>query len=264
MAEQSNTWRNAIIRIGFAAYATSFLKRSMLKIKAKLGYKVYGTVFTLQPKNIRSKLHMRYGTSDISVFRMIYNQGEYECIRDISSPKIIIDLGANVGYSSVYFLNQFPDSNVICVEPDTANFEILRKNLQNYNERVSLHHKAIWSHATDLKVCRGDFRDGSDWSVTVRPCQPTETADITAISIMDLIKTHNIASIDLLKIDIEGAEKEIFASHASEWLPYVKNLVIEIHDEQCEEAVNQAILGMNYKKSHFSELSVYNFRNTDQ
>jgi len=72
---------------------------------------------------------MRYrrGTSDLSAFNQIFVQREYACLDDLVGVDLIVDCGAYVGYSSAYFLTQFPNSNIVAIEPDPENFSLLKK-----------------------------------------------------------------------------------------------------------------------------------------
>src|SRR5256885_16984483 len=71
-------------------------------------------------KNANHPLFMRLGTSDREVLGQIFIEEEYRPLV-LSSPQAIIDLGANVGYSSAYFLSQYPNATVLAVEPDPDN-----------------------------------------------------------------------------------------------------------------------------------------------
>jgi hypothetical protein len=68
--------------------------------------------------------------------------------------RLIIDCGANVGYSSAYFLSRFPYCQVIAVEADPDNFVILRRNLDRYEDRVRLIHVGVWSQKVGLVLSR--------------------------------------------------------------------------------------------------------------
>ncbi|MGC2830246.1 MAG: hypothetical protein WB994_11450, partial [Candidatus Acidiferrum sp.] len=66
---------------------------------------------------------MRTHTSDRDVLRQVFIQGEYQAV-ELSNPKTIIDLGANVGFASAYFLSKYPTASVLAVEPDPGNYEV--------------------------------------------------------------------------------------------------------------------------------------------
>jgi hypothetical protein len=62
----------------------------------------------------------------------------------------------------------------------------------------------------------------------------------------DVIEKYEIAKIDLLKIDIEGAESLVFSSDIS-WLKIVDRLIIEIHSDACLKSIEEKISEYNFK-----------------
>jgi FkbM family methyltransferase len=208
------------------------LLQTGLYIKEKIGQKIgrkYSSKsepYKLLPKYAKYPLWCRPNTSDIDVFGHIFIEREYSCLDNLSNVDLIIDCGANVGYSSAYFLSQFPNSRLISIEPDPSNFVVLKTNLAPYKERVKLVHSGIWSHPVGLKI---HYRDAA-WATEVRECRPGEVPDIQATDIQTLLKESGADRISILKIDIEGGEAALFAKNYESWLPYVENIVIELHD----------------------------------
>jgi hypothetical protein len=107
--------------------------------------------YRLLSKHSRYPLVCRPNTSDNPVFGQIFIEREYACLDDLPGANLIIDCGANVGYSSAYFLSRFPECRVIDVEPDPSNFSILEKNLAPYGERVRAIRTGIWSHVSERR-----------------------------------------------------------------------------------------------------------------
>ncbi len=84
-------------------------------------------------------VYVRAGSTDWRVFRQIFVDGEYNPLCDrIVEVERIVDLGANVGYSAVFFLERYKNASCVCVEPDQRNFEMLRKNTRRYGARGRL------------------------------------------------------------------------------------------------------------------------------
>ena len=92
--------------------------------------------FKITSKFFRHPLYARPRTSDLQIFNAIFAEGEYRNLDDLQGIRLVIDCGANVGYSSAYFLSRFPECVVIAVEADPENFEMLRRNLAPYGERA--------------------------------------------------------------------------------------------------------------------------------
>src|SRR5262245_51635214 len=84
-------------------------------------------VFRIHPRSSMYPLFGRRSSSDVEVFHQVFIEREYKCLDDLSDVGLIIDCGANVGYSSAYFLSKHPTSRIIAVEPDPDNFAMLRR-----------------------------------------------------------------------------------------------------------------------------------------
>lgn len=144
--------------------------KPFFSIASKIGVNLKNRCLKLNLKDYRNPVWFRYGSSNSTVFCRIFLQHEYSCVDDLEEPKLIIDCGANIGYSSIYFLNKYTNAHVIAVEPDSENFKVCEKNLFPYRGRVSLIRSAIWSHRTGLSVCREEG-DGHEWGVQVKECR---------------------------------------------------------------------------------------------
>lgn len=186
-------------------------------------------------KNSAYSIELRKGSSDIEVFKQVVINKEYQPIIEYFHinnilPKTIIDCGANIGLTSIQLFLNFPLAKIIAVEPDEMNFKQLKKNTSDF-KNIFLKNNAIWSKNEILKIDR-TFRDGQDWSIqTVKDTQ-NGFQEVEAITIYDLMDETQIAEIDFLKIDIEGAEAELFKEEKSySFLDKTKCIAIEIHDE---------------------------------
>jgi FkbM family methyltransferase len=213
-------------------------------------------------KNAQFPLICRPNTSDKDVFWQIFIEREYSCLDDLSNVDLVIDCGANVGYSSAYFLTRFPKCKVICVEPDSSNFKLLEKNLAPYKERVKLIRSGIWSHTADLKILEEPYRDGREWTVQVRECKSGEIPEMQAIDVGTLLKESGQNKISILKMDVEGAEAVVFAKNYESWLSCVDNMVIELHDDssfgKASDIVLNAISSVkSFNTSRSGELTVF-------
>ena len=215
-------------------------------------------IYTLISKNSEFPLICRSNTSDISVFGQIFIEREYSCLDDLSDVELIIDCGANVGYSSAYFLTRFPKSRVICIEPDPSNFAILEKNLAPYKERVKLVNSGVWSHQTGLKILETPDLDWSAWAVQVRECNIGEVAEMQATDVGTLLKESDSDKISILKMDIEGAEAVVFAKNYESWLPFVDNIAIELHGSKASDIVLNTVASCKeFSISSSGELTIF-------
>lgn len=241
--------------VGFRSWAPLRLQRFRL-LRASPGECV-----SLAPPDARYPLLCRAHTSDYEVFYQVFIEKEYAHVDPPSDTQLIIDAGANVGYSAAYFLSQFPRSSVICVEPDSSNFQLLARNLAPYGSRVSLRNAALWSHPTEVVMSSEAFRGGREFSRQVRARQSHETtASLPAVDMRTLLADAGDRRISLLKIDIEGAECVVFSRNVSTWIDKVDVLVIELHDDsgfgKCSHIFHEAIAGRGFAIRQHKELTI--------
>jgi FkbM family methyltransferase len=185
----------------------------------------------------------RSGTSDSLAIHHVLADREYSPIAQSASAKFIVDCGANIGCASRFFLKEFPEARVVAVESDKGNYEMCLKNLTGFGDRVQVIYGAVSATKTRFACEKG--ADG-DWSNTVRPCRPGEEGDIDGVTLDEILSDSPSGEIDILKIDIEGAERFLFDENCHRWLGRTKNLVIELHDEACETAFFRAMQRYQY------------------
>lgn len=169
-------------------------------------------------------------------------------------PRFIIDGGANIGLSSVFFAHKYPEARILAIEPESSNYAILQKNAQAYRGITPLQ-TAIWSHNCHLVVKdKGYGLRG----FMVEEAEKDAPQAFPARSIESLMEGK--MEVDILKLDIEGSEKFVFSSNVEPWLPKVKCLIIELHDrmeEGCTEAVEQALARYQFTCSTKGENRIY-------
>ncbi len=206
-------------------------------------------------------VHVRGGkSSDTEVLYEILVTDEYGVASGLDSPNSVIDGGANIGLAAVYFLNRYPSARTISVEPFQGSVELCRKNLNPYAQRATVLHGAIWPDEGSLCLDpHGDWANNR-----VRHSGPGEDGSVKALTMKSLISLGG-GSIDLLKLDVEGSEKAIFGSGAEEWLPQVRNILIELHGPDCAERFFGAVASYEYEMSGGgkvnSPLSTYFLKN---
>jgi len=160
-------------------------------------------------------------------------------------PVFIVDGGANIGLTSIFFANKYPAARIVSIEPEINNFRLLQKNASRYTNIIPLN-KAIWHKNNTIQI--KDHGWGSRGFVIEELDNPGD-ASIQAVSIAGLLKEYDVETIDILKLDIEGSEKEVFESGYQDWLPSVKCLMIELHDRMKEGS----------SRSVFRAVSEFNF-----
>jgi FkbM family methyltransferase len=236
-----NFIRNHYIRFGIKGvlfyFRLLFSKRSE-KIQFKHG-------------EYKQPIYLRVNSSDIDTFYQVLFNLEYE-IETYAAPKVIIDLGANIGLASIYFLNKYPKSKVIALEPEKENYKLLEKNMTNYTNFFS-YNKGVWNRSAFLEIVDNGI---GNWGYSVNEVLQSNNNTIEAISINQIISDHSLTQIDVLKIDIEGSEIELFLSNYELWLPITKLIIIELHDwmrEGCSKQFFSTMVKYNFKLTHKGE-----------
>jgi FkbM family methyltransferase len=194
-------------------------------------------------------------SSDLYVFNQIFIHQEYRSLDSLQDVSFVVDLGANVGYASAWFLSRFPNARVLAVEPDERNIEFCRMNLEPYGPRATILHGAAWSENTSMSLSQGSFGDGREWATQVVVSE-TNSGEIQAWDVATLIEMAGFPHIDLLKVDIERAELAVFSETAQRWLPKIRNLCIELHGPDCEAALFGALSGYNFDLKRDGELTI--------
>jgi FkbM family methyltransferase len=187
----------------------------------------------------KKKITFRPGSSDVNV--CIQHFGRRELL-DINYPKkiqSILDLGANIGISVLIFRDMFPDAQIIAVEMNADNFELLSKNVAG-DGNVSLVNGAVWSEAGWVNQI--DPGEG-DWALRVGDHLGLTLGKVPAYTFDQLLKMHHINHLDVCKMDIEGAEKEVLESSWRDIFKVTKLLIVEVHDwiPGCTETVDRIL-----------------------
>lgn len=184
--------------------------------------------------------------SDYRVFEQIFNYKEYDVVLKLLNlnsifikEKIIIDAGANIGCTSMFFLNNLNESKIFSIEPSIGNFEILEHNTK-LSQNIKIYNRALSEKPNLRYKIERDFGDKTDWAVTTLE---HAHGDIKGITISEIVQENNLEIISLLKIDIEGAERFIFKEgNDFSFLNITQILAVEIHDEFTEREIVYEIL----------------------
>jgi FkbM family methyltransferase len=178
-------------------------------------------------------VYLRRCSSDSRVFYEIFGEKIY----DFALPQqasCIIDIGANIGMASVFFAQHYPEARIIAVEPSGSNVSILRQNVASF-PHISVQESGIWNRKEPLR-----FRnpEGDFWEFRVEPCREEE-ANFPTVTVPEIMELYGLPYIDILKIDIEGSERELFMNEDPAWLDHVGLMMIELHGDLLEERFDE-------------------------
>jgi FkbM family methyltransferase len=209
-------------------------------------------IFAQQPKevvvsydNVKHPIYLRLKTSDMLTFVHVFLRSEYD-VNIAKTPTVIVDAGANIGLTSVFYANKYPGAKIIALEPEYSNFTLLKKNVAAYGNIIAIN-KALWGENTTLEIVDPGL---GKWGFQTRKRNVEETdrkKAIESITIDKLMNDNMLSHIDILKIDIEGAEKEVCES-SSAWIDKVGMMAIELHDRHkigCSRAFYNASNGFD-------------------
>jgi FkbM family methyltransferase len=177
---------------------------------------------TLKIRGDFPEIKLEGNSMDYRIYSDIYLYESYN-INLKNTPKYIIDCGANVGISTRYFRKIYPESIIIAIEPDLRNFLQLQKNTigtKIINYRVALHHES-----TTLRLSDNSLSTYSKRFIDVQ----NGHEEVHALPLQAIFLESKWPKIDLIKIDIEGAEEALFKNN-DPWIKLVNVFVIEFHD----------------------------------
>lgn len=169
-------------------------------------------------------LHVRSHTTDISVLNEILVSGGYDALirHPRPAPALIVDLGANIGLVDRWLLNRYPNARVVAVEPQPGNATTLRANVEGLP--VEVVEAAIGATCRTVRLHTSSGEHG--FTMVGQAVAGAETFEVPVVTMASIIGSSE--PIGLLKVDIEGAEEELF-SDCSTWIGRVKMLLVECH-----------------------------------
>src|ERR1700722_1343571 len=175
---------------------------------------------------VQYPLYARSGTPDAeeivhSVVREAY--GKYLPDGDV---KFVIDAGAYIGDTAAWYLSKFPASRVVALEPNPETFAMLQMNCSPYGPRVKLINGALWYEDAELDLV---FDPTTPTGNSVAQHETLGSNRCTAVSVHSILEQAGADEIDIFKIDIEGAELELFTQNPDPWLSRTRYITMEIH-----------------------------------
>ncbi len=196
----------------------------------------------------RDPFHVRLSSTDWLVLEEIFQKDEYTAVQDlIKDASWIVDLGANAGYSLRYWQTLFPRARILALEPEPNNCRVCLRNIAaaRLESQVTLLQAAVGSrrgqmHLMDTGHGEWGFRTADDAFGTGQL--------VEVVPLLEVLETYASGqTIDLLKCDIEGAEKDIFED-CSSWIRRVAAIIVELHPPY---SLNQLLASLKRANADF-------------
>lgn len=192
------------------------------RMRIDLDIEGYGSTITLRPRD-----------GDIAVFHEIFVRRAYDIPSDLlppSSVRTIVDAGSNIGITSQYLAGRYRNARVFSIEPNPDNFALLQENVTSEPRIVPI--QACVTAKPNQAVFITTGGRGSHFQMNSHG----DGVCVRGISLNQLCEERGIDHIDLLKVDIEGAEVELFGDGS--FLPKVRIIAAEIHGDYDLERFN--------------------------
>jgi FkbM family methyltransferase len=217
----------------------------------KLGIRAFHYLSPRTTAVIRgTPVQVRRGTPDHEVAAMSLG-GEFDALHQfLPEPRfnLIIDAGGYIGTAAIALSKLYPTCKVVTLEPSKANFAMLQRNVRDFPQIVPIRKALAGTSRTTLLRKRETGAVGYTLVEHPLDCPAAEPVHAcSTITIPELLELYGAAGgIDILKLDIEGGEKEVLDA-SSNWLDKIDLVVAELHDRitpGCTAAFEKATGGM--------------------
>lgn len=213
-------------------------------VLAASSFRIFGRprVLKIIPPGCDAAVFLRLNTSDFCAYRdvLVIRDKQYLPLEQDFSPRTIVDAGAHIGMASILFAKKYPGAKIIALEPEPSNFAVLVRNTSAYRAIIPVQ-AALWNENGTVMLGKSSAHPKGAFQVV-----EIGGVKVRSMTMEMLMDETGIKSIDLLKVDIEGAEKKVFENCG--WLKHVSVLAIELHDRiepGCRRAIETAAEGFS-------------------
>lgn len=223
-------FRNWFLPSLLGYFAISFGERAPQLLRPLLDLRF--TLRTRQGPRIRARLR------DIGPPAEVFGLGEYDDPEiDWGRLRYVIDVGAHIGAFTLWVAARAPDSQVLAIEPNPEAIALLRENLDS---------AGLGARARVLEAAVAGVSGQRQFSVTTMSPSATmlpvaersAARSVAAITLAEAVAGSGFPRVDLLKVDVEGAEEEIFVNPGLEVLRLVQAVMVECHPPAADRLAN--------------------------
>lgn len=192
---------------------------------------------------------LRTASTDIQALANVWINEEYKKTGfEIKSDDTIIDVGAHVGLFALYASQYCKSGKIFCFEPIKNNFDLLSENMQiNQLVNVKCTHKAVHNRNGSIRMYLSETDDAAHSIFD----NGNKYIDVNAITLSEIFNFHNIQTCNLLKMDCEGSEYQIFESTPDEDIGKIQKICLEYH------IINQDFKPLNALKTRLTTLGFH-------
>jgi FkbM family methyltransferase len=186
-----------------------------------------------------------YSSADLSTANLVFCRQDYHCPRNA---RVVVDIGSNIGLSSLYWLTRNPGVRVSCYEPSPISYPRLTRNLAPYADRVTLQRVAV----SDFRGLARFGMEPSGVNSSLDLTRATAVTDVQVWHINDVLEAvlSRDPHIDMLKLDNEGHEFRTLAAIAPEYWCRISYVNVGCHD-------NRLAVPSNYQRTQVGSAERY-------
>lgn len=188
-------------------------------------------------------VYYRTATSDMMIIHEILLKkdyaGEYWLPLEIN-PEVILDIGGNIGITSVYLANRFPNAKIYTFEPLPQNFEILKKNTELY-DNIEVFNVGLGQEDGSFDIFMSEDSEnfgGASLYAEAGGVDTTQKITCQVRNANKMLEEIGVKSVDLIKIDTEGAEYDILTALDQDLVAGAKWITGELHGYKDFELLN--------------------------
>ncbi len=233
-------------------YFNSLIDEGLINLSIRIFHRFKNKDYYLAQQN-NSKFLIRHNSADLNLYLQTFKQHLYK-LNGIEQLKTIFDIGAYNGTTTRYFAQNAPNSTIHAFEPGISTFKALKYNLKSF-PNVKLVQAALHSTAKILEI-------GSDTNFDlggsiVSKLNREKVEEVKCLNINKYCKDQNIQNIDLLKVNIEGGEIDLFNTIDESLIKNIKIIFVDLHDRKvsgCSKALFDRLTSYNYDieiRKHF-------------
>lgn len=181
-------------------------------------------VVDVNMRTLGRDVRLRSHTTDISVLSEILLGSSISHLPPASGTSTVVDLGANIGLAYRWLRHLYPSARFVCVEPDRGNLRVLEANVRAAEGPCHVVGACVGGHERRVNLTTTD----GEWGFRMVDSDNGDGGDTEVVTMPRILGDAGIDHISMLKCDIEGAERELFAD-CRQWIGKVDSMVVECH-----------------------------------